>query len=50
MPVILTNRGADDWMNLTEADSPSLERPLVPPPDGLLEGGASIAAGKQREK
>jgi len=37
MPVILCDRDADDWMNPTEADPPSLKHLLVPPPDDLLE-------------
>jgi len=37
MPVILSDRDADDWMNPNEGDPPALKRLLVPPPDDLLE-------------
>jgi putative SOS response-associated peptidase YedK len=36
MPVILSDRDADDWMNPREADPLSLKRLLVPAPDDLL--------------
>ncbi len=36
MPVILSDRDADDWMNPIEADPTSLKRLLIPPPDDLL--------------
>jgi putative SOS response-associated peptidase YedK len=36
MPVILSDRAADDWMNPNETDPPSLKRLLVPAPDDLL--------------
>lgn len=36
MPVILSDRAADDWMNPNEADPLSLKRLLVAPPDDLL--------------
>jgi putative SOS response-associated peptidase YedK len=37
MPVILSDRDANDWMNPNEADPPSLKRLLAPPSDDLLE-------------
>jgi putative SOS response-associated peptidase YedK len=36
MPVILSDRDADDWMNPREPDPLSLKRLLVPAPDDLL--------------
>lgn len=36
MPVILSDRAADDWMNPNEADPLALKRLLVPAPDDLL--------------
>jgi SOS response associated peptidase (SRAP)/LemA family len=36
MPLVLSNRDAEDWMNPIENDALSLTRPLVPPPDDLL--------------
>jgi len=37
MPVILSDREADDWMNPREADPLALKRMLVPAPEDLLE-------------
>jgi putative SOS response-associated peptidase YedK len=37
MPVILSDRMADDWMNPREADPLALKRMLVPAPEDLLE-------------
>jgi len=36
MPVILSGRDADDWMNPRETEQLSLKRFLVPAPDGQL--------------
>jgi putative SOS response-associated peptidase YedK len=36
MPVVLNERGADDWMNPLERDPSSLKRLLVPAPDDAL--------------
>jgi putative SOS response-associated peptidase YedK len=37
MPVILSDRDADDWMNPREANPLALKRMLVPAPENLLE-------------
>lgn len=36
MPIILSDREADDWMNPRESEPLSLKRMLVPPPEDLL--------------
>ena len=47
MPVVLDERGADDWMNPLERDPLSLKRLPVRAPG---DWNASIAAGQQREE
>jgi putative SOS response-associated peptidase YedK len=37
MPVILSDRDADDWMNPREAKPLALKRMLIPAPENLLD-------------
>jgi putative SOS response-associated peptidase YedK len=47
MPVILSDRDADDWMNLREKAPPSLKRLLIPTAEDLLMVQAHLAFGEQ---
>jgi putative SOS response-associated peptidase YedK len=41
MPVVLDERGADDWMNPLEREPRLLKRLLIPAPDDVLIGTPS---------